>query len=304
MVCRLTITKNNPKRFISGKHNKSEGKVKQNSKNELVDTVTAPAKSKKPFESKNATDEPSPFLGPLEPHPSKTPSKTLGPLAAYGNMNHNSYNVSSDENHYFNKIKTTKVDVSGDKMPNVYLDYNIHTHGDSNRTKSGDTRYGTLPANAIPDDPEHYHHVIPFIQNHPGKGTPEELLQIINQHPDFANYPTGSILEIHNVPQSGTQDQHYLDPNAIIPINHANPIVPYTVNQYPHRPLNLGDFPIDLFPKANKARPKPFPQFALQNVVAPSAGQHELFLQHNGPVYGDVQRNTTAQGSSLSSFLR
>lgn len=59
------------------------------------------------------------------------------------------------------------------------------------------------------------------------KGSPEDILHFINQHPEIANYPSGSVLEIHNVPQG--QKPSFVNPNAVS--NDHPQVVPHIINQ-------------------------------------------------------------------------
>lgn len=66
------------------------------------------------------------------------------------------------------------------------------------------------------------------------KGNPEEILHIINSHPELANYPHGSVLEIHNIPNNDRQkplSPPYLNPNSLMPQQppRQQGVLPYVV---------------------------------------------------------------------------
>ncbi|CAH0551231.1 unnamed protein product [Brassicogethes aeneus] len=121
--------------------------------------------------------------------PEKKPSKILGPLLVYSNDNKQHKVLPKEENPFYNNHFKSEQD-------NVFV--------------------------TPPTLPEKNH--VPFkIQKNPSKNqlqvneksTPEEILQFIHQHPEITNYPSGSVLEIHNIPFGNPQDQkpsHYQDP--------------------------------------------------------------------------------------------
>lgn len=66
---------------------------------------------------------------------------------------------------------------------------------------------------------------------------PEEILQIINQHPELANYPPGSVFEIHNYDPNQNFQRPYgqnQDPNRPFLPNQVEPAVP----NYPNIPID------------------------------------------------------------------
>lgn len=71
---------------------------------------------------------------------------------------------------------------------------------------------------------------------------PEEILQIINQHPELANYPSGAVFEIHNYPPDVSHkpvNPEYLNPQIKYPQNpirrpppqNQSPLGSYLINQ-------------------------------------------------------------------------
>lgn len=80
-----------------------------------------------------------------------------------------------------------------------------------------------LPTKAGTAPPSHVH-----IHS---KGNPEEILHIINSHPEIANYPHGSVLEIHNIPNTDRQKPPYLNPNSLVPQQppRQQGVLPYVV---------------------------------------------------------------------------
>lgn len=63
-----------------------------------------------------------------------------------------------------------------------------------------------------------------------GKGDADELLQFINQHPELTNYPSGSVFEIHNIPDHKPQ---YVNPAT-------RPVVPFVYEPPGHPGLPPG----------------------------------------------------------------
>lgn len=89
----------------------------------------------------------------------------------------------------------------------------------------------------LPFDPHQSHY--PNLQN---LQNPEEILQIINQHPELSNYPAGSVFEIHNYPQDVNrkpvnpeflvpQNKYPQNPVRKPPPHNQSPIGPYLINQ-------------------------------------------------------------------------
>lgn len=136
--------------------------------------------------------------------PTKPPSKILGPLLVYANdKNESSSGVhppkleAHEENPYY-QMGQEFHEVTDD---NYSFDYNegpVVKH--KNKHKPGTK--GTKPE-------------YPYVEQGPkrppppptqiaihGKGDADELLQFINQHPELTNYPSGSVFEIHNVPDN------------------------------------------------------------------------------------------------------
>lgn len=177
--------------------------------------------------------------GPFAP---KTPSKVLGPLLVYQN----------EDNHTDNNV------LGPVPMPNISLSenpfYNNHTmqihdipKTNKNSTHSNKPLFVTPPPPPMPQIPnmpsQNYFpnhiddQVPPYLVNSQsptkshiaihGKGNPDELLQFINQHPEIANYPPGSVLEIHNVPPNAK-------PNQMNPQHNGQNVIPYLIQQNPN----------------------------------------------------------------------
>ncbi|KAK5647810.1 hypothetical protein RI129_002702 [Pyrocoelia pectoralis] len=124
----------------------------------------------------------------------------------------------------------------------------------------------------------------PHIALH-GKGDPDELLQFINDHPELVNYPSGSVFEVHNIPNGQRTNN--------------NPIIPYPL---PHNPQHIG---INLNPQLNvdnilqhihKQAPPyiPFPQ-------SPPSNGHLLITAPNGLVI-PTQQNLSQPGINGQGF--
>lgn len=150
----------------------------------------------------------------------------------------------------------------------------------------------------IPKQPPNTHQV-----HIHGKGNPEEILQIINQHPEFANYPPGSVLEIHNVP-NGAQRPQFVNPNTIINQRPGRP--PYVVNQDQQPSLPPGVHLEHILQEIHKNNPQsnsfiPFPTHPQQYPT-----QHDgqiFFTQPNGPIFNNRPlHNVTQPGIKLKFY--
>lgn len=62
---------------------------------------------------------------------------------------------------------------------------------------------------------------------------PDEILQIINQHPELANYPPGSVFEIHNYDPKYPQGRPQIPMGNPYLMNHVDPH-----QQYPNIPID------------------------------------------------------------------
>lgn len=205
------------------------------------------------------------------------PSKVLGPLVVYANNANETKNastspdplkhvkkplVSIDENPFYHKdnkkeghvskpVITTEPSQGLTSESPAFLgpfNPNFPLSSKGNKGSKNNPKVKTKPASSdpniksqVPDQTTPPHQPLHL----PGKGPPEELLHIISQHPDLANYPPGSILEIHNVPNGNRPNHPFLNPNSIVP-QHPNmrqpqpQIVPYITPDHQGRPLSNG----------------------------------------------------------------
>lgn len=151
------------------------------------------------------------------------------------------------------------------------------------------------------------------------KGDPHDILQIINEHPEIANYPSGSVVEIHNIPQK--QQQQFLNPNSIIPPNgrqqqqqqhqqqqQQQHLIPYVIN---HQDIssssNGGGIGLEQFleeihkniqPQQNRQQQQiPYP-------INPNTNHYtdgQIFIQQqqqNNPILNTRNQNLTLQQGS------
>ncbi|KAF5273135.1 hypothetical protein FQA39_LY07625 [Lamprigera yunnana] len=185
----------------------------------------------------------------------KIPSKIVGPLIIYKNkIQDPELNILSDKiikNHskdysnanrgviYEEVMETTKNKVEQTTIahfvPTEIPPISI-TSKSPNRFKPNKTSYTPI---VLPN-----YINVPFLEtpqkeltstahehNH-DKDYAEKLLQFINDHPDLINYPSGSILEVHNVYNDYQKNPLHSQQNNLISTNH-NPQIPYiTPNQH------------------------------------------------------------------------
>lgn len=267
--------------------------------------------------------------------PTKAPSKILGPLLVYTNKESSQEplelellpNITSDENHYYSKkehhkpihhnkndeehkdsahkkaeftkgtsevppylgpilptatpvhIKPTKL--SNKSKPNKILS---ETHFTKTATQQNDTIEDNIPS-------QH-----PQFEIH-GKGDPEELLQFINQHPELANYPSGSVFEVHDAHH---QNQNTLsNPGVINPIHHQQ-VIPYAIpNSGDDLPINYN---VDHILQHIQKNPQIFeiphdPQITTQN-------GHLFLTASNGLVIPTrLQQNMTQPGWLIGKLM-
>ncbi|KAJ8985950.1 hypothetical protein NQ317_010708 [Molorchus minor] len=188
----------------------------------------------------------------------KAPSKALGPLAVYANED-NDHNIANNSLGIIHKSRVNPIENpfyhKGPRLP-------PRPKPDSNSAKNPFLTYGDPVAPFAPkvtqNKPPHKNvslfgtppiqhnqkeNYIPhnYVQQNPPfsnihqtpptrseinihtQSNPEEVLQFIHQHPEISSYPSGSILEVHNIP-SGLGQQVPLN-------NHASPIVHPTYSQ-------------------------------------------------------------------------
>lgn len=173
-----------------------------------------------PTTTPSTTDES--FFGSLA---EKKPSKVLGPLLVYSNDEQEHKPLSPDENPYFSKNQFTspeKISDTADKTK----------HNDMSRPpKPVSNSVFVTPPTPSKNKPVKQIPIPPFIPQEPpkqhfalnDKNTPEEILQILHQHPEFNNYPPGSVVEVHNFsphPQNPVLPP-YANQNGIM--GHGNP---------------------------------------------------------------------------------
>lgn len=151
------------------------------------------------------------------------------------------------------------------------------------------------------------------------KGDPNEILQIINQHPELANYPPGSVVEIHNI---DPQKPALFNPNSIVPPNMRPPhphLVPYVINPNQHHQqqqqqdnnnnnnhgVGLEQFLEELHKNIQQ---QPQQQQTNSFVPYPTNNQYtndgQIFIQQqNNPIFNTrPQRNLTQQSGLLFFF--
>ncbi|RZC41146.1 epidermal cell surface receptor, partial [Asbolus verrucosus] len=196
-----------------------------------------------PETGRNETEKIIPKNATESPFALKAPSKNLGPLLIYANKGENKSaggdhsplhplktpSISSDENPFFYKDNKDKETFLGPFSPN-------HKKPISDK-KPKPSKDGLMFVTPPPDENYIPNQETPYLgheQNvkNPSQGgkvpqihqNPDELLQFIHQHPEISNYPSGSILEIHNIPTK-----------TPVPTYHGRPqqVVPYVVPQ-PH----------------------------------------------------------------------
>ncbi|CAH1181924.1 unnamed protein product [Phyllotreta striolata] len=156
-------------------------------------------------DKKNITK--TPYNGPFS---SKPPSKTLGPLAVYENE---PSKISSQENPFYHNISNNN---NSGKKPSIKS---------KNKKPAIFVTQPNLAVETTSSAPE----VHSEIEIH-GHGNPEELLQFINRHPELSNYPSGSVLEIHDFPAASKPA-----PNSISNADKSNiHLVPYVIPQGGH----------------------------------------------------------------------
>lgn len=184
------------------------------------------------------------YVGPFAP---KNPSKVLGPLVIYQNQE-STPKINHDENPYFNEHTSyPKLDVKTKPTKDKTVNFINPTKSDKGNNKKPSILFVTPPPlpsrdeNHIPNASEDKTRVPSIPENavkseieiH-GHSNPEELLQFINQHPEISNYPSGSVLEVHQIPSSGqklpsfpknsTPEIHLVP--YLIPTNGANDLPP------------------------------------------------------------------------------
>lgn len=145
----------------------------------------------------------------------------------------------------------------------------------NNANKQKDQFLPPLVSQQIPYDPHNPHYQ--NIQN------PEEILQIINQHPELANYPPGAVFEIHNFPQDIPQKPEYnipqnkFPPSRKPPSQHQTSHVPYLINQIDPNANYASNLPIDQIIKHVQEGQIPP---GLPRPAAPSYAQNSQFSQN------------------------
>ncbi|KAK9687410.1 hypothetical protein QE152_g36293 [Popillia japonica] len=306
------------------------------SKNVGMDKI---AKQKKPFNSKNVTDIEDPLLNKLDSNlPSKTlgpltiyenhdDNTTSSPEISYKLPN-----IPPDENHYYSKSKPNKSnkipqknveDSQLNQVPDKFVGQIRPNYPQTNKaarpnpkqpistkikaetsTTSAENEENYIPGHVI----QSYHPEV-YQENKDGattngqihgNETPEELLQLIHQYPQIINYPAGSVVEIHNIPQiTQGKPPQYLGPNTITP---DQPNVPYIIGDHQqNRPPHISQPPGITFEHILHEITK--------NTNLPSSsnsfGQNGL-LQNNGQLFlpqpvqfnanGQAQRNETKGG--------
>lgn len=167
----------------------------------------------KPGSSKDKLNDylDTPYLGPFNPNSGKINSKPLKDTRnKIANKNHSVF-VTSPPHTFAGNVYNQQEHY----VPNYYNPPPPHLAFDST--------------------PSHVN-----IHSH---STPEEILQFIHQHPEISNYPSGSVLEIHNVVPSDHVKQPFGNqglPTVTKPKIH---LVPYIVPQTPDGQPILDNLP-------------------------------------------------------------
>lgn len=139
------------------------------------------------------------------------------------------------------------------------------------------------------------------------KGDPHEILQIINQHPEIANYPPGSVLEIHNIDPSNPKKPPFINPNSIVSPNVRQPVVPFVINQnHPQEippGVGLEQFLEELHKNIHPQQTNAFVPYPNNNNNQ-YANDGQIFIQPpqqpNNPIFNTrPQRNLTQQSGSF-----
>lgn len=214
---------------------------------------------------------------PLITHSTKPPSKVFGPLVVYANDDKNLAETESstdslkpvkkphivlDENPFYHKDKLNKNAVKADEVTYDNLGnaatevpylgpLNPQTSKPVKTSKPAIAKTKPKPNVFIAPTVENYvpQHNIPVMEptkpispsQIPTKPTPEEILHIINQHPQLANYPDGSVLEIHNIPNDNRQ-KPYINQNSLVPQQptRQQSVIPYVIPEHSGIPLPPG----------------------------------------------------------------
>ncbi|KAF5293261.1 hypothetical protein FQR65_LT11001 [Abscondita terminalis] len=203
---------------------------------------------------------------------SQTPSKILGPLIIYKNKPELNVlsNVTVNENLYDHVHSKDYADynmkdyglqhseLNGPFMENVNNNFpHITTKVPFLPTKPTQTQKTYKPNKTfhkplVLPNIEHAPFIPTPIQVHPTTSVPyhekdyaDKLLQFINQHPELVNYPSGSVVEIHNVYDQYQKNPLHAQQNNLIGTSN-NPIIPYVIPQHVgfdvHSSINPTDF--------------------------------------------------------------
>lgn len=261
-------------------------------------------------------------------HPSKVPSKVLGPLVVYANNDNATSNdplkhlkkpvVSVDENPFYHKDKDSKKATEATETAtsefNPYLgpvnqNFPLSAKGNKGskvnpkvKTKPslpGEQNENQISAQIVPQ--AHPNKPIIEIPSH-DKQPPEEILHIINQHPELANYPPGSVLEIHNIPNR-PNNHPFINPNSILSQHPARQpqIVPYIVpSDHQGRPLPNNGLPpgvtLEQILQEIQKSEQPHPPYVPYQHYPENNG-HIFVAQQSGPVLPTRPlRNSTING--------
>lgn len=133
---------------------------------------------------------------------------------------------------------------------------------------------------------------------------PEEILQIINQHPELANYPSGSVFEIHNYDPNTKFPQ---SPVGRPPLPPPPPVGPYLVNQVDTgSPANFPqNIPVDQIIKhvQNGQIPpglsRPLPGFGQNPQFAPNTNPYAPHGLQIPLINGQLNSNQTSGGNCV-----
>lgn len=255
----------------------------------------------------------------LGPFSGKTPSKIHGPLVIYQNEDADydprkdalgtvhKPKISAEENIFYhqgvtnpktdvkakptkdknpNYINPLKPDKVGNKKTTIFVTPPPPLVQSDNRNPSGSQGkipFPNIPQNAVKSE----------IEIH-GHGNPDDLLQFINQHPEISNYPSGSVLEIHNVASPVDQKPPIgLTPNTNSHIH----LVPYLVQTNSAGETNQNNLP---------------PGFSLDHILnefhkntKPHANinlaPHPSFVNNKGPVIIPQQPGSAVFGNRNNS---
>ncbi|XP_018322459.1 putative epidermal cell surface receptor isoform X1 [Agrilus planipennis] len=235
-------------------------------------------------------------------------------------------NIKKEENYYFEKnsshknpnnitkpfTKNTstflgpfspnyKTDVSNTKQTKVsggkYNKPGKDSGADVNESKTkrppfDNTKYSKVPKHPSTNQTEFYA-TEQYPQIPHASGQSDEILQIINQHPELANYPPGSVFEIHSVPVDPSQKPNrpqYANPNILVPSTNDHPLVPFVINQNPQVVPSHGIDLDQLLQHIHRAPTQPnyiqYPTHSSNGIIIPNGQNLPIPSQLNKTISG------------------